>query len=299
MYAHQISFSHPPSTTIDLPWQVYYPSTSPTVIKTQDATGSKERAGSQFGTLIICLPCPHQGGQVNLIHKSQTQTFDWSSASPSIQWVAFHNTSTFTILPISAGHLITLTYNLFISKQIGGPPTEHPSAAPTLFPLYSTFKTILSFPSFFPEGGTLGFFCASNYSHTRRNADKIFPWCLKGVDSVFFSVCSSLALKTTVKPVLGDEAWDEHYDYLVQSFMEEEGSEGPVPSQQNVSRIGKGFGRIKMVDVSILAGEDPTPVRASFFSYTLRSGHRVFANQIVGCEQILPVQGGRGCGVVE
>jgi hypothetical protein len=123
---------------------------------------------------------------------------------------------------------------------------------------------MLTGPSFLPEGGTLGFFCTNNYNHTRRNADRMFPYCLKGVDGVLFSVCNALGLKTTVKPVLGDEAWDEHYEYLVQSFMEEEESEGSVPSQQNVSRICKGFGRIKMVDVRIETGEDPTAVSLSF-----------------------------------
>jgi hypothetical protein len=253
-----------PATT-DLHWQIYYPSTSTSAIKIQDTTSKKGRAEPHFGTLIICLPCPHQGGQLNLSHKSRTQTSDWGSTSPSIQWVAFHNQAALSIQPVTAGHLITLTYNLFISSPIRLPlhPTL-PTADPSHHPLYTTIKTMLTGPSFLPEGGTLGFFCTNNYSHTRRNADRVFPYCLKGVDGVLFSVCNALGLKTTVKPVLGDEAWDEHYEYLVQSFMEEEGSEGSVPSQQNISRIGKGFGRIKMVDVRIETGEDPTAVSLSF-----------------------------------
>lgn len=51
--------------------------------------------------------------------------------------------------------------------------------------------------------------------------------------------------------------------------MDEEGSEGSVPSQKMVSRIGRGFGRIKMVDVPIALGEDPTPVRPLFFPFVL------------------------------
>lgn len=247
---------------------IYYPSSSSSAIKIQDTTSEKGRAEPHFGTLIICLPCPHQGGQLTLSHKSRTQTSDWSSTSPSIRWVAFHNQAALSIQPVTAGHLITLTYNLFISSPIRLPlhPTL-PFADPTLYPLYTTIKTMLTDPSFLPEGGTLGFFCTNNYGHTRRNADKMFPYCLKGVDGVLFSVCNALGLKTTVKPVLGDEAWDEHYEYLVQSFMEEDGREGSVPSQQNISRIGKDFGRIKMVDVRIETGEDPTAVVNKYFPF--------------------------------
>jgi len=48
---------------------------------------------------------------------------------------------------------------------------------------------------------------------------------------------------------------------------EEEVEEGEVLGTANVSRVGRGFGRIKMVDLPILPGEDPSGVSLLFPRY--------------------------------
>jgi hypothetical protein len=132
---------------------------------------------------------------------------------------------------------------------------------------------MLSEPTFLPEGGTLGFFCTNNYCHTGRGAEKKFPHSLRGIDYIFFSACKALGVKAEVRPVLGDEAWDEWYEHRLQKFMEvEEDSSLSLPSQPNTSRIGHKFGRIKMVDVEIKEGEDPSKVVGRYFPYVERQG---------------------------
>ena len=114
----------------------------------------------------------------------------------------------------------------------------------------------------------MGFFCTNNYAHTSRGAEKRFPGCLTGIDYVLFSVLKTLGFEPRVRPVLGDEAWDELYEHRLRKFMEDDREMGEeVPAQQNISRVGKGFERIRMVDVRIAAGEDPTPIVGKFFPF--------------------------------
>ncbi|KAN0115362.1 hypothetical protein V8E51_004906 [Hyaloscypha variabilis] len=218
---------------------------------------------TQFGTLIICLPFPHQSGALTLTHKSVTQTLTWPS-SPTIHWTAFHNPATLT-LPLTTGHLLLLTYTLHLSP----PPSPHlPTLllSPSTLPLTQTLKTLLSSPLFLPTGSHLGYFCTHTYPHTLRNASTLFPHTLKGIDATLFTALTSLGLKATVRPVLGDEAWDEWEEYRMQRWMESEGAEA-APRVGAVSRVGRGFGRIRMADAGIALGDDPSLLVNKFFPF--------------------------------
>lgn len=56
------------------------------------------RSEAQFGSLVVCLPTPHEGGQLHVRHKGQEMVFDWSTSNDNnadanvanaIQWAAF------------------------------------------------------------------------------------------------------------------------------------------------------------------------------------------------------------------
>ncbi|KAE9378797.1 hypothetical protein N431DRAFT_293080, partial [Stipitochalara longipes BDJ] len=239
---------------------IHSPSSTPTPNLQQPTSTSQP---PHFGTLIISLPFPHQGGALTLTHKSRTQTFNWST--PSLHWAAFHNPSNATLAPLTAGHLLTLTYTLTLTPS-PSPLQRTPTLDPTQHPLHSTLKTLLTHATFLPHGGTLGFFCAHNYAHTLRNASALLPHALKGIDHALFAALTSLGLKTTVRPVLGDEAWDEWEEWRMAKWMETEEGEG-APRLANVTRVGRGFARIKMVDVRIGDGVDPSSVVNTFFPF--------------------------------
>lgn len=44
-------------------------------------------------------------------------------------------------------------------------------------------------------GGTLGFFCAHQYVHTRKKTEKFVPYALKGIDATIFTVFQALGKK--------------------------------------------------------------------------------------------------------
>ncbi|KAF4634490.1 hypothetical protein G7Y89_g3611 [Cudoniella acicularis] len=226
---------------------VYFSSSS----NAQKQFDTPPRRGSHFGTLIICLPSPHQGaylptpshlcipytnrpfknpggGQLlthhNLSPTSTSSTpknhetfFPTASLNPTLTWAAYRRTSSHAILPITCGHLVTLTYNLYITEATGSILQRFPIADPRLYPLYRIVRGFLGQREFMSNeqygdsvlGGTLAFHTTHPYSHTRRQTSSLMPYSLLGIDAIIFCVFRALGLKTMVAPVLGDEAWDD------------------------------------------------------------------------------------------
>lgn len=73
-------------------------------------------------------------------------------SASSIQWAAFYSDCEHEIGQIVNGHLITLTYNLYVTEPIGGPLIQNPIVDETSFPLYEQFKAALENPGFFKDG---------------------------------------------------------------------------------------------------------------------------------------------------
>jgi len=83
-------------------------------------------------------------------------------------------------------------------------------------------------------GGTLGFFCAHKYAHTREGMKNLMPFALKGIDVAVFSVFRSLGVEVSVRPILDPRN-------LESESSEEEGS--------NISQIGNAFHELQLGDV--------------------------------------------------
>ncbi|KAH6845820.1 hypothetical protein B0I37DRAFT_356246 [Chaetomium sp. MPI-CAGE-AT-0009] len=81
-----------------------------------------EKIPGMFGTLVICLPSPHTGGDIVLRHAGQEVRYKTSAAQPSA--LCWYSDVHHEILPVESGYRWVLTYNLAIS-----PDLERPSAA--------------------------------------------------------------------------------------------------------------------------------------------------------------------------
>lgn len=72
-----------------------------------------------FGTLIICLPSKHVGGEVRVSHHGEEKLFcTGNSADFGLSWLAWYSNVKHEILPVLSGHRLVLTYNLV------APPTH-------------------------------------------------------------------------------------------------------------------------------------------------------------------------------
>jgi hypothetical protein len=169
------------------------------------------RSKDMFGSLVVCLPSHFTGGTLVTRNLGRQVTFDWSSPSPATHWAAFFSDVEHEILPVTSGHRITLTYNLYRSSLF------HPiSFDVTLNPLYVRWLAALQSPHFMRNGGTLGFFCQHKYVETISGEEvdtKNIPF-LKGEDMFIYQVAQSLGLSVDLKPICkGDED-----NYVIPSF---------------------------------------------------------------------------------
>ena len=150
------------------------------------------RSVDMFGSLVVCLPSKFTGGALVTRHQGRQVTFDWSS-STATQWAAFYSDVEHEVLPVTSGHRITLTYNLYHTSRAMTP-------AITTNPLYCELKAALQNPHFMRQGGILGFFCQHMYTDISTNLGKFSPF-LKGEDALIYEVAYSLKLSISLKPV--------------------------------------------------------------------------------------------------
>ncbi|KAJ3032526.1 hypothetical protein HDU99_010921, partial [Rhizoclosmatium hyalinum] len=73
-----------------------------------------------FGSLVVCLPAKFEGGILRVTKDELTKKFDWgpscideNNGDQYVQWVAFFSDCPHDITPVTSGHRITLTYNLY------------------------------------------------------------------------------------------------------------------------------------------------------------------------------------------
>jgi hypothetical protein len=74
-----------------------------------------------FGTLVVCLPSPHQGGEVVVKHCGEKKTFKTSGDAWS--FACWYSDVSHEVLPVTSGHRWVLTFNLTLDLA-----EERPSA---------------------------------------------------------------------------------------------------------------------------------------------------------------------------
>jgi hypothetical protein len=115
------------------------------------------RAQNQFGSLVVCLPSAHTGGELAVRHDGREVQFDWSKDSNAIQWAAFYSDCEHEVLPVTSGYRVTLTYNLYYNKNGCQIPALSNWGSSTL-PLYQVFSEVLQSNKFMPHGTAFNFY---------------------------------------------------------------------------------------------------------------------------------------------
>ncbi|KAH0533790.1 hypothetical protein FGG08_007556 [Glutinoglossum americanum] len=161
------------------------------------------RGATQFGSLVVCLPYPHEGGQLAVRHKDLETIYDWSNTGTNeIAWAAFYSDCEHEVFEVKSGHRITLTYNLYVSQRVGGTIERLPAVDPAKYAVYQMAEDLLMDPEFMKEGGTLGIYCAHQYAHTTSNASRRLPSALKGDDLVVYTTFRALGLRVEMHPIM-------------------------------------------------------------------------------------------------
>ncbi|KAF2670498.1 hypothetical protein BT63DRAFT_454687 [Microthyrium microscopicum] len=85
-----------------------------------------EKVLGMFGTLVVCLPSKHTGGEVHVSHAGSTKIFKTAPRSTfDFSTLAWYSDVTHEIKPVESGYRLVLTYNLIqsasgISKSSAG-----------------------------------------------------------------------------------------------------------------------------------------------------------------------------------
>ncbi|KAK5238133.1 hypothetical protein LTR47_001226 [Exophiala xenobiotica] len=196
----------------------------------------------QIGTLVICLPSKHEGGNLVVRHQHRSVTFTWGN-STSIEWAAFYSDLEHEVEEVKSGHRVTLTYNLFWVK-----PLWHYQSVPRSFiaaslPLYGELRKILSLGSFLPKGGSflpkggsLGLYCKHSYIHNRKSDEVDIIRSLKGVDMAFYTACEGLGLDAypyavrDPKEIQSYDSYSSDNDGSDSDFSDEESASDAPPT---------------------------------------------------------------------
>ena len=175
------------------------------------------RSSDMFGSLVVCLPSQFKGGELVTRHKGREVIFDEPQQSPtsSIKWAAFFSDVEHEVLPVTSGHRITLTYNLYNAQP--SLTFRRPTIDHTLMPLYSELQAALNDINFMTDGGVLGFSTHHSYVFPDLNDEKMVPLLLKGADRILFQMAMSLGLEVMVKPIIKEHNWGMG-NYLLPAF---------------------------------------------------------------------------------
>ncbi|RYP23543.1 hypothetical protein DL765_001057 [Monosporascus sp. GIB2] len=86
-----------------------------------------EKAPGMIGTLVVCLPARHDGGDVRLSHAGKSRVFTTSRTSAyGLTALAWFSDVTHEITQVTSGYRLVLTYNII---QTGGPSKSAGSLA--------------------------------------------------------------------------------------------------------------------------------------------------------------------------
>lgn len=183
-----------------------------------------------FGSLVLVFPTRHEGGSLLLRHDDQEWEFDSAKAvadqsSPAIGYIAFYSDVEHEVTPVTSGHRVTLTYNLYfipgLVNQDAAQDTNISIVPSNEAVFRSVFAELLGSMDFLPEGGKLGFGLSHQYAftpdinaiprdpygrvqHSRNRSNNVLALQrlvhgLKGSDATIFRVCQGLSLKAYLR----------------------------------------------------------------------------------------------------
>ncbi|TFK82422.1 hypothetical protein K466DRAFT_568440 [Polyporus arcularius HHB13444] len=185
-------------------------------------------SGNMFGSLVVVFPTPHSGGTLVLRHHEHEWTFDSATllaGTPNrIAYAAFFSDVEHEVTPVTSGHRITITYNLYWadSESDRKVTAAKPDGINILQPLSANtadvgrvLSEVMEETSLLPAGGTLGFGLRHAYPFPRTwdpyidGKDPLdgLPALLKGSDLALFEACKALGLQPELKFI--SDAMDE------------------------------------------------------------------------------------------
>ena len=189
------------------------------------------RNKKMFGSLVIVFPTHHEGGALSLRRRGHEWIFDPVQASaggasdrPSIGYMAFLNGIEQDVAPVTSGHCVTLTYNLYFVDD-GGPVSgkgavsklRTPPKPPNQDRFLEAFKALLENQEFMADGGTLAFGLRHGYP-IKYDLKPIYA-VLKGSDAVVYQCVRALGFEPALH-IYYDEEVIQHEGMIIDKVID-------------------------------------------------------------------------------
>ncbi|PIL22770.1 hypothetical protein GSI_15464 [Ganoderma sinense ZZ0214-1] len=235
------------------------------------------RAENMFGSLVVVLPTPHEGGALILRHDQREWTFDSGAllsepgATSRIAFASFFSDVEHEVTSVKTGYRLTITYNLYFSPtRIGyfGAPSSglrvlQPTSANT--PAVSdVLAALLADNSILSEGGALGFGLQHQYPLPKSWIDgdsnplEALQGWLKGGDAALFSACKDLGLKPQLYLVYENDNYEPILPILLKQAIEV--SEYDMENDSVTDVILRQWGGLVMLYHSLFSDSVPEKV---------------------------------------
>ncbi|KAL1691172.1 hypothetical protein GGG16DRAFT_54116 [Schizophyllum commune] len=176
-----------------------------TFIKARKNTLRKE---TMVGSLLVVFPTPHEGGTIILRDKGEEWPLNSTpkisgNGKPHICFVVFPSGVEHEITTVASGHLVTLTYELYLDTKSTAPPLKlsrqiDPPDDSALSKVGQELKSMLDDflrrPDFLPSGGFIGFGLRFMYGLNNSTSMTRLAGNLRSYDATIKQVCAELNL---------------------------------------------------------------------------------------------------------
>ncbi|XP_006464088.1 hypothetical protein AGABI2DRAFT_52087, partial [Agaricus bisporus var. bisporus H97] len=165
------------------------------------------RAENMFGSLVFTLPTQHEGGNLNLRHRTRQLSFDAAallqSASPtSVAYVAFYSDVDHEVLEVTSGHRITITFNLYFDDFRAPVILPKKKLDIPRNPFMLALQELTNDANFRKTTQYLGFGLEHDYpmkveGHQGANTEFVDKWqgYLKGPDALLYRSLADMGLR--------------------------------------------------------------------------------------------------------
>ena len=158
-----------------------------------------------FASLVVVYLTIHQGGALLFRHGDLEFTFDSGAAvsratTPCVGFAAFYSDVEHEVTEVHSGHRVTLTYNLYLEDSPKGDIVSFAGAYESA--LKAAFEKLLADPSYFEDGGNIGFGLRHQYPvqiERRLGGLQHLQTSLKSSDAILMKVCKELSLKAQLR----------------------------------------------------------------------------------------------------
>ncbi|KAI5895360.1 uncharacterized protein SCHCODRAFT_02686761 [Schizophyllum commune H4-8] len=172
------------------------------------ARKNTSRKETMVGSLLVVFPTPHEGGTIVLRDKGEEWPLNSTpkisgNGKPHICFVVFPSCVEHEITKVTSGHLVTLTYELYLDTKSTVPslklsrqldPPDDSALSKVGQELKSMLVDFLGRPEFLPSGGFIGFGLRFMYGLDSNTSMTRLAGNLKGYDATIKQACDELNL---------------------------------------------------------------------------------------------------------